>query len=86
MEQPKPDHMQSDPPKHPPAEIQAHPPPPCAEPPSLPDYNFRKRSSWEERLGAWFLASLQEEGTWVVMLVLIAFLVVSLVFLIPVAK
>jgi hypothetical protein len=81
MEQPKPDNIQSQPPERRPEEIQAHAPPPHVEA-TLTDYDLKKRSFWGERLGAWFLASWQEEGTWVLILVLIAFLVVSLVFLV----
>jgi hypothetical protein len=46
MDNPKPDNIQSEPPKHPPAEIRAHPPTPRKdEPPVLPNYDFKKRQS-----------------------------------------
>jgi hypothetical protein len=73
MDNPKPDNIQSQPPERRPEEIQAHPPPPPHEPPPSPDYDFKKRSTWG-RIGAWFLPGPKECGTWVLLLVLFAFL------------
>jgi hypothetical protein len=58
MDKPKPDNIQSHPPQQPPAEIQAHPPPPRAEPPS-PDYDFKKpRTRWPLVGAALFVIAL----------------------------
>jgi len=42
MDTSKPEDIQSDPSKRPSTEIQAHPPPPRADPPPLRDFNFKQ--------------------------------------------
>jgi hypothetical protein len=78
MNTPNPDDIQPKLPERPPEEIQIGRSSPTREDvlPPLPDYDFIRKLSFSEKLGAWVQTSWQEHGSWNLILVPVAVCVV----------